>query len=85
MIENSLEVVRAFCLLFCGPFILVECILCIVYYTRIMNDCQEQIPDAFTNILVYMLIILGCVSFVVTGFCFYLTFLCGKKVKENWQ
>jgi hypothetical protein len=43
------------------------------------------IPDAFTNILIYALIILGCVSIIVTGFCCYLGVLCGKSFKEHWE
>ncbi len=83
MIENALDVIRVFCLLFCGPFIMVECIMSVVYYNKILNGCSE-IPDAFTNILVYILIILGCISLTVTAFCFYMTFLFGKTIKECW-
>lgn len=81
MIENALDVVRVFCLLFCGPFIVIECILSIVYYNRIINDCSK-IPDAFTNILVYILIIMGCISLTVTSFCCYMSYIFGKTVKE---
>lgn len=69
--------------MFCGPFILVECILTVVYYKRILNDCSK-IPDAFTNILIYILIIMGCISLTVTAFCFYMSFVFGKTVKESW-
>ena len=83
MIENSLDVVRMFCFMFCGPFIMIECILSIVYYSKILNDCK-QIPDAFTNILVYILIIMGCISLTVSGFCCYMGYIVGKQVKECW-
>ena len=83
MIENSLDVIRLFCLMFCGPFIMVECIMSIIYYSQILNGCQ-RIPDAFTNILVYILIITGCISLTVTAFCCYMTYLFGKTVKECW-
>jgi len=83
MIENALDVVRVFCLAFCGPFIMVECILTIVYYSQILNGCQK-ISDAFTNILVYILIIMGCISLTVTAFCCYMTFIFGKTVKQCW-
>jgi uncharacterized membrane protein len=83
MIENSLDVIRVFCLIFCGPTIMVECIMSIVYYSQILNGCQ-RIPDAFTNILVYILIIMGCISLTVTAFCCYMTYLFGKTVKDVW-
>jgi len=79
MIENALDVVRVFCLIFCGPFIMVECIMSVVFYNKILYDCKK-IPDAFTNILIYILIIMGCISLVVTAFCFYMTYLFGKTV-----
>ncbi len=75
--------VRAFCLVFCGPFIMVECILSVVYYKSILGGC-DGISDGFTNILVYILIIMGCVSITVTGFCCYMSFMLGKTVKECW-
>eukprot|EP00347_Sterkiella_histriomuscorum_P014645 403360091 len=81
MIENALDVVRVFCILFCGPFIMIECIITVIFYKRILHDC-EKIPDAFTNILVYILIIMGCISLTMTAFCCYMTFLFGKTVKE---
>ena len=83
LIENSLDVIRVFCLIFCGPFIMAECIISIVYYSRILNGCA-QISDAFTNILVYILIILGCISLTVTAFCMYMTYIFGKTVKDCW-
>lgn len=83
MIENSLDVVRMFCLMFCGPFIMVECILSIVYYNKILHGC-DKITDAFTNILVYILIIMGCISLTVSVFCCYMGFIVGKVVKERW-
>ena len=84
MLENSLDVVRVFCILLCGPFILVECILSIAYFTSILNDCSEIIQDSFINILVYVIIIMGSVSLVVTALCFYMTFSFGKAIKQAW-
>lgn len=84
MIENALDVVRIFCVLFCGPTILLECLLSIIYYNQILNGCP-YIEDTFTNILIYVLIIMGCVSLTVTGFCCYMSFLFAKTVKDSWS
>jgi heme/copper-type cytochrome/quinol oxidase subunit 2 len=83
MIENSLDVIRVFCVLFCGPVIMVECILSIAFYNKILNGC-DKISDAFTNILIYVLIIMGFVSLTVTGFCCYTSYFFAKSVKNNW-
>ena len=83
MIENSMDVVRMFCLLFCGPYILIECVLSVAYYRSIIAGCSK-IPDSFTNILVYILIILGCISLTVTAFCCYLSYTVGRTVKDLW-
>ena len=40
--------------------------------------------DGFTNVLIYVLIIAGCISITVTVFCFYSTYLVAKAVKESW-
>lgn len=39
--------------------------------------------DAFMNIMIYILIILGCVSLTTTGFCCYMSYLFGKTVKNS--
>jgi hypothetical protein len=39
MVENGIDVIRIFGLLFCGPFFLVECIFTIVFYSRISTGC----------------------------------------------
>ena len=85
MIENSLDVVRVLCVFFCGPFILVECLLSIIYYNQILFACEQHIVDTFTNILIYVLIIMGCVSLTVTGFCCYMSYLFIKTVKDSWH
>ena len=41
IIEESLDVLKVHCVLFCGPFVLVECVLCCVYYTAITENCQN--------------------------------------------
>ena len=82
-IENSMDVVRIFCVLFCGPFVMVECILSLAFYNKIMNICV--LDDAFSNILIYILIIMGFVSITVTGFCFYMSFHFFKAVRASWN
>ena len=84
MVESSLDVVRILCLFFCGPMILVECIMSIAFYSNIVNDCSKDLPDGFTNVLIYVLIIAGCISVTVTIFCFYSSYMIAKIVKENW-
>lgn len=37
MIEHSMDVVRIFCVMFCGPFLMVECILSLALYNKITN------------------------------------------------
>jgi len=83
MIENSLDVMRMFCLLFCGPFILVECLLSLVYFSAISEGCPEM-NDPFTSILIYVILVMGCVSLAVTGFCCYSSVLLGKAVADVW-
>jgi len=83
LVENSLDVVRVFCLMFCGPFIMIECLLSVVYYMDIINGCSA-ISDSLTNIMVYVLIIFGCISVTVTAFCCYLSVVVGKEIKECW-
>jgi hypothetical protein len=81
MLENALDVVRVFCTVFCGPFILCECLISIFFYSDITTKCQ-YIEDPLTNILIYLLIVMGCISLTVTGFCCYMTFLLGRTIKE---
>ena len=83
MVENALDVVRVFCILFCGPLILLECFLSVLSFSSITSGCP-YIEDALSSILVYVLIVLGCVSIAVTGFCCYATFLFFKTVNEVW-
>lgn len=81
IIDSSLDVVRIFCILFCGPFILVECILSLAYYNRITDGCPYM-TDAITTILIYVIIVFGCISLIVTGFCCYMSCLLGKTIKD---
>ena len=43
LVEKSLTVLKTHCMFFCGPFILVECILSSVYYDEILHGCQDHI------------------------------------------
>jgi hypothetical protein len=83
IISSAMDVLRMFCIMFCGPFILSECFISIFFYGRITGDCPE-IEDALTNILIYVLIVLGCISLTVSGFCCYMMFLLARTVKEVW-
>ena len=70
MIENSLDVVRLCCLSACGPVILGECLASIAFYSSVVNGC-DKIHDGFNNVMIYVVIILGCVSLTVTTLCCY--------------
>ena len=39
LVEKSMSTLKVHCLIFCGPFVLVEVILCCVYYSEITKDC----------------------------------------------
>lgn len=83
IVDSALDVIRVFCLMFCGPFILTECFISIFFYGRITSGCP-YIEDALTNILIYVLIVLGCISLTVSGFCCYMMFLLTKTIKDVW-
>jgi len=83
MIENSIDVMRVFCLLFCGPILFTECIMTMIFYSKIVNGCSE-IVDPFTNILVYLLIIVTVASLSFFTMCLLSLVLCYKKIKDNW-
>ena len=39
LVEKSLEILKLNCMIFCGPFVLIECIMCCFYFSEITNDC----------------------------------------------
>ena len=39
LVEKSLSVLKVNCMFFCGPFVLVECILSCAYYQSILHGC----------------------------------------------
>jgi len=82
LINMSLEVAKGACVVLCGPIVLTELILCGVYYEDILNGCQDSIEDPVTSTLVYLIIVLGCISIATTCYCFYLSFLLCKSVKK---
>lgn len=72
VMDASMLVCRNLCLAFCGPFILLECVLSAVYYNSIMKSCSNSgIDTSMRSLLVYILIIFGITSLVTTVFCFY--------------
>ena len=83
MIENALDVLKLCCLSFCGPTVLIECVITIVWYGEIVGGCKS-ITDGFMNVLIYVLLICGCISLAVTGFLGYSTFILGKTMKDVW-
>lgn len=82
LLEKAVDVLRAHCILFCGPFILVECILSVCYYNAITEDCQPFIDDAMTSTMVYEVVVLGIISIAVTSYCTYMTILLAKAAKK---
>jgi len=81
VLDSAMDVVRGFCMLFCGPFILCECLLSMFFYYNITSGCP-YLEDSLSGILIYVLIILGCISLIVTGFFCYMLVLFGKSVKD---
>ena len=81
LIEKSLTVLKMNCMFFCGPFILIECILSCSYYQGILHGCQEYIEDPMTATLIYVIIVMGCISVVACGYCTYMSFICVKAGK----
>ena len=82
IVEASMSVLKTHCAVFCGPFILVECILCMAYYSSIVDKCQDFIPDPMTSTMIYILIVLGCISLAVCCYCSYYAFLFVKSTKR---
>ena len=39
LVEKSLSVLKVHCMIFCGPFVLLECILSCVFYQEILHGC----------------------------------------------
>ena len=78
LIEKSLTVLKVNCMGFCGPVVLTECILCCIYYSQITQQCQEFLPDPMTSTLIYIIIVMGCIS--VTG-CFYCVYMSSLGIK----
>lgn len=83
LIEKSVDTLRANCVLFCGPVVLVECILSLVYYNNIIYDCQDYISDPMTSTMVYELVVLGIVSIGVSCYCMYMTLLLARAFKKS--
>jgi hypothetical protein len=83
VVEQSLSLLKAHCMVFCGPIILVEVILQCVYYNRIVNNCQSYIEDPMTSTLLYIIIVMGGTSLLTTAYCGYMTFLLFKALKNS--
>lgn len=82
LVNMALEVAKGGCVILCGPIVMTELILCGVYYEDIIDGCQDSIDDPVTSTLVYLIIVLGCISVATTCYCMYLTFLLCKSVKK---
>ena len=83
IVQNSLEVLKLCCMSVCGPGILLESLLTLLYYKQILHGCPK-IPDNLTNVMIYILLISGCMSLSITAYCCYSTIQLGKLLKEMW-
>jgi len=83
IIEESLDVLKVHCVLFCGPFVLVECILNCVYYTAITENCQRYIEDPMTSTMVYLLMLMGMISIATSCYCAYMAFIFAKAARHS--
>ena len=83
IVENSFEVLKICCMSVCGPSILVESLVTLIYYKEIVSGCQK-IPDNLTNVMIYILLISACMSLSLTAYCCYSTLQIGKLLRELW-
>jgi hypothetical protein len=83
IVEQSLEILKTHCMIFCGPFVLVEVVLQCFYYNSIINDCQNYIEDPMTSTLIYIVIVMGGISILTTIYCGYMTYLFVKAFKYS--
>jgi hypothetical protein len=75
LVENALEVLKICCIGVFGPWILLECLLSIIYYNQITNDCHVLSgKENLTNVMVYLLVIGLCTSLTATAYCCISTF-----------
>ena len=82
IVEKSIEVLKTHCMLFCGPCLLVECILQCIYYSQITSNCQDYIEDPTTSTIVYIIIVMGCISVVTTLYCGYMSYILVKAARH---
>ena len=82
IVEESLQILKAHCVIFCGPVILIECILQCVYYSAITGNCQTYIEDPMTSTLVYIIIVMGCISVVTSVYCGYMSYIFLKAMRR---
>lgn len=82
LVEKSLKVLKYHCMIFCGPFVLMECAMSCVYYQEILHGCQKYIEDPLTSTLIYLIIIMMCISVAACLYCTYMSFLCVKAGKR---
>ena len=81
--EGAMEMVKIGCMGFCGPWVLVECGMTAVYFKRISRDCQGIIKDdRFTNVMIYIVLVAGCLSLSFTAMCCYQTFHFFRHVRS---
>ena len=94
LVEKALTVLKVHCMFFCGPFVLLECILSCCYYQEILHGCQNYIDDPMTATLIYVIIVMGCISVAACLYCSYMGFICVRAGKRalpsmrdvsNWQ
>ena len=71
------------CMSVWGPLILIECLLSVVYYRDIVYGCPK-IPDNLTNVMIYILLISGCISLAVTAYCCFSTVHVVKLIHNLW-
>lgn len=62
LVDKAFTIVKYHIMCYCGPFVLVECILSGVYYNEIVEGCQKYIYDQLTVFVIFAIIIVSCVS-----------------------
>lgn len=85
LLDNASEVLKLSCFCFWGPFILIECLYSMAYFSDIKNKCQGEAnympPDSLMNTMVYLLIIFFLIGLSFTTFIICTFIKIGKKIK----
>ena len=81
VVKSSVHLLKSHCSVFCGPALLIHSVLCLCYYSAITSGCHS-LEDHSGNLIIYQIVIEGCVSVLTTMYCLYATMILCKAGKE---